>query len=131
MTELDPAPIADVGQEVYRYGAALSAGPDPGSHEDIGWDHRACIIYCRHGRRRRRRVCPGCYQTAVILDIDAYELEPVPGRAEQFAAWCGGWVTAFMAAVVFPFQRPATAEQARAELIEQAARGDHEELCAE
>lgn len=125
MTELDPA-IADVGEEVYRYGAALSAGPDPGSHEDIGWDHKACLTYCRGGRRRRRRVCPACYGPAVILDINHADLEPWPTRAEQFAAWVGGWVSAFMAAVVSPFQRPATAETERAQLIEQAARGDHE-----
>jgi hypothetical protein len=125
MTEIDPG-IADVGEEVYRYGGALAAGDDPGNHADLGWDHKACLTYCRQGRRRRRRVCPACYGPAVILDINRTDLEPWPTRTEQFAAWCGGWVTAFMAALVFPFQRPATAEQARADLIEQAARGDHE-----
>jgi hypothetical protein len=128
MTEFDTGQ-ADAGEQSARYGKTLAIGADDNNHVSVQ-DHRACITYCRNGRKRRRRRCPACYGPAVILDINHTDIEPWPGRAEQFAAWCGGWVTAFLAAVVFPFRAPAEPPEcavcARAELIDAAARADQE-----
>ena len=91
-----------------------------------------CVILCQQPRAVWRRLrCPDCGRKAVGLTPDDCDAEPWPTRAERFAAWTGGWITAFMDALVFPFRRPDVpgecAECARRELIQTASEADREQ----
>jgi len=134
VTELEPGQ-AESWELAYRYDGAISVSDQSASHVSFDAVHRTCYTYCRTPGRLRRsgRIrqragehCPHCYGPVTVRALEAWEVDPEPGRAERFAAWCGGWVTSFAAAVVSPFTRPDTADAQRAELIELAARGDHD-----
>ena len=134
MTEPDPG-RAESWELANRYDGVLTVSPEPENHYEWDWGHRTCYTYCRRPGRIRRsgRVrqrpgerCPHCFGPTTVRDVDAHDIDPEPSRMSLFAAWAGGWVTAFTAAVVSPFYRPETAEAEREELIEAAARGDHE-----
>src|SRR5215472_7439461 len=76
-------------------------------NERYGQPEGTCVNYCRHpGQRRRGARCSSCYGHVEIRSFaDAPEdVAPGPMRAERFAAWCGGWVGAFLDAMLFPFR---------------------------
>lgn len=68
-------------------------------------EHAVCVAYCRNpGQRRHGARCPSCYEKIDIRPIGSEDIEPVPTRAERFAAWAGGWAGAFLEAAMFPFR---------------------------
>jgi hypothetical protein len=123
--------------------ASEEAEDEPGSalnaalHTEYwGWDHHACVVYCRDEhprnvrRARRGERCPHCYGKVIVRSIHGTEVEPAAGKMERAAGWLGGWIGALWQAITYPWRL----DQARlrallAELLEAGMRAEVVQVC--
>ena len=73
--------------------------------ERVGPQHRRCIVLCLNPGQRNPQRCPTCYGKAGVLPMDQADVEPLPGRGEQFARWFGRCLGELIDGIMWPFRQ--------------------------
>ena len=125
--ELDDRPLSPATDP----NGIAAAGDDGLDREYWGWEHNACVTFCRCPRHqadksRRAGFCPCCGGRNVNRGIHNTEVEPEPTRLERFGWWLGGMFAAFWQGLTYPWRL----DHARLKtlLAETLADGAHVEL---